>query len=137
MKALSIRQPWAWLIANGWKDIENRDWRTAFRGPFLIHAAKTMTLDDYDDCMLFVSSLTPGRTYREFPKMQDLLLGGIVGRATIVDCVTAHRSEWFCGRFGFVIQDVETLPFFACRGFPSFFDAPWLPPPSALSVVKG
>jgi hypothetical protein len=43
MKALSIRQPWAWLILNAGKDIENRDWLTRFRGPFLIHASKGMT----------------------------------------------------------------------------------------------
>lgn len=29
---LSIRQPWAWLIVNGYKDIENRTWPTHFRG---------------------------------------------------------------------------------------------------------
>ena len=28
MKALSIRQPWAWAILHAGKDIENRDWRT-------------------------------------------------------------------------------------------------------------
>ena len=44
MKALSIRQPWAWLIVNGHKDIENRSWPTRFRGPVLIHAAKGMTM---------------------------------------------------------------------------------------------
>ena len=32
MKALSIQQPWAWLIAHGKKDVENRTWATAFRG---------------------------------------------------------------------------------------------------------
>ncbi len=32
MKALSVRQPWAWLIVNGCKDIENRDWSTKLRG---------------------------------------------------------------------------------------------------------
>jgi hypothetical protein len=37
---LSIRQPWAWLVAHGWKNIENRTWPTGFRGRFLIHAAK-------------------------------------------------------------------------------------------------
>lgn len=42
MKALSIRQPWAWLIANGYKDIENRSWRTNYRGPVLIHASAAM-----------------------------------------------------------------------------------------------
>ncbi len=37
---LSIRQPWAWLIVNGYKDIENRTWSTRFRGKVLIHAGK-------------------------------------------------------------------------------------------------
>ena len=39
MKALSIRQPWAWLILHGGKDIENRTWATKLRGRVLIHAA--------------------------------------------------------------------------------------------------
>src|SRR5436189_5084024 len=38
MKALSVRQPWAWLIVNGYKDIENRDWATKRRGRIWIHA---------------------------------------------------------------------------------------------------
>jgi hypothetical protein len=28
MKVLVVRQPWAWLIVNGFKDIENRSWKT-------------------------------------------------------------------------------------------------------------
>lgn len=39
MKALSVRQPWASLIAEGTKTIELRRWRTAYRGPLLICAA--------------------------------------------------------------------------------------------------
>ncbi len=39
MKALSIIQPWASLIATGIKDVENRTWRTNYRGEFLIHAS--------------------------------------------------------------------------------------------------
>ena len=31
MKAISIRQPWAWLVVNGHKDVENRTWRTKHR----------------------------------------------------------------------------------------------------------
>lgn len=38
MRALSIKQPWAGLIAAGYKNIENRSWATSFRGRFLIHA---------------------------------------------------------------------------------------------------
>lgn len=40
VKVLSIRQPWAWLIVAGLKDIENRTWKTDYRGRLLIHAGK-------------------------------------------------------------------------------------------------
>lgn len=40
IKCLSVRQPWAWLILNGYKTIENRTWRVNDRGPILIHAGK-------------------------------------------------------------------------------------------------
>lgn len=40
MKALTVRQPWAWAIARGYKSIENRGWTTAYRGTLAIHAAK-------------------------------------------------------------------------------------------------
>ena len=39
MLALSIRQPWAWLILRAGKDVENRDWSTKVRGRVLIHAS--------------------------------------------------------------------------------------------------
>lgn len=41
MKALSIKQPWASLIAHGIKDIENITWKTQFRGRIFIHASGT------------------------------------------------------------------------------------------------
>ena len=40
VRALTIHQPWATLIAEGYKDVENRVWTTAYRGPLLIHAGK-------------------------------------------------------------------------------------------------
>ena len=40
MKALSIRQPWAWLIVAGYKDVENRTWATDFRGRIYVHAGQ-------------------------------------------------------------------------------------------------
>ncbi len=40
MKALTIRQPWASLIAAGVKTIETRSWSTRYRGLLLIHAGK-------------------------------------------------------------------------------------------------
>lgn len=41
MKALSVRQPWASMIAQGHKTIEWRSWRTNYRGPLLICSGKT------------------------------------------------------------------------------------------------
>lgn len=40
VRALTIRQPWASLIACGAKTVETRSWSTAWRGTLLIHAAK-------------------------------------------------------------------------------------------------
>ena len=40
MKALTLTQPWATLVAIGAMRIETRSWSTAYRGPLAIHAAK-------------------------------------------------------------------------------------------------
>lgn len=40
MKALTLTQPWATLVAFGYKKIETRSWSTRYRGPVAIHAAK-------------------------------------------------------------------------------------------------
>lgn len=39
MKTITVKQPWASLIVEGIKDIENRTWKTNFRGRVLVHAA--------------------------------------------------------------------------------------------------
>lgn len=43
MKAISLHQPWASLIALGLKRVETRSWPTSYRGPLLVHAAKRWT----------------------------------------------------------------------------------------------
>lgn len=116
-KALSIRQPWAWLIAHGWKNVENREWPTRFRGRVLIHASKGMTRMEYDAARLFVA----GFSDVQLPPIAALERGGIVGVCTVLDCVTAHASEWFCGPFGFVLADAEPVEFFPCKGALGFF----------------
>lgn len=115
MKALSIRQPWAWLILHGGKDIENREWRTSYRGPVLIHASKTMTRADYEACVLFISDM---HTEWRLPALDVIRAqcGGIVGQVEIVDCVEASQSPWFCGPFGFVLRNPQSLPFSPCCG---------------------
>ncbi len=125
MYALSIRQPWAWLIIHAGKDIENREWATAFRGDVLIHASKTMTLAEYEAAVIFCMGLPDGtiRSDLEFPTYDELKAqcGGIVGRMTIVDCVKDYRSPWFCGPYGFVVVDAMALQFSPCRGSLKFF----------------
>lgn len=42
MKALTLSQPWATLVALGAKRVDTRSWRTGYRGPLAIHAAKAL-----------------------------------------------------------------------------------------------
>ena len=120
MKALSIRQPWAWLIVNGHKDVENRVWPTKFRGPVLIHASKGMTRDEY--ACAHVCAEDQGIT---LPPFEELERGGIVGRAEITDCVTRSESPWFFGDYGFVMTKSEPVHFTPQKGSLGFFTVPW------------
>ncbi|WP_186425058.1 ASCH domain-containing protein [Cupriavidus metallidurans] len=119
MKALSIRQPWAWLIVNGHKDIENRTWPTHFRGRVLIHAGVNYPKGDYaDDARVY------SRHYGiEYPA-REAMIGGIVGVATITDCVMQSESQWFNGPYGFVLADAKPIPFMPCKGALGLFDIP-------------
>ena len=42
LKVIVVRQPWAWLIVHGFKDIENRSWKTRYRGTLLIQASANL-----------------------------------------------------------------------------------------------
>ena len=104
IKALSIKQPWPHRIFHEGKDIENRDWPTKGRGWFIIHAGKT-------------SEGIPS-AYGQVP------MGGIVGMARIVDCVDKSDSEWFFGKFGFVLADAFPVDLIPCKGALGFFNPP-------------
>ena len=125
MKALSIRQPWAWLILNAGKDIENRDWRTHVRGRVLIHAAKGMTIDEWGDAWGFAEgSGASTKAIAAGVTSKNIERGGIIGSVEIVDCVTESNSRWFMGRYGFVLRDPKPLPFIPWKGQLGFFDVP-------------
>lgn len=129
MKAISIRQPWAWLIVNGYKDIENRSWNTKYRGRVLVHAAKGMTRKEYDEaCMMIVDRLISV----DIPDFEDLQRGGIVGYTHIVNCVDTSDSPWFFGPKGFILSTSEPLPFYPMRGRLGFFDTPLQVVPASL-----
>jgi ASCH domain-containing protein len=127
MITLSIRQPWAWLIVNGHKDIENREWPTRFRGRVLIHAGKTMARRYYEEVVDSLAMAIPEPVYRLIPPYEALERGGVVGVSTIVDCVTASESPWFQGEYGFVMRDSRPLPFFPVNGQLGFFDVRGVP----------
>jgi hypothetical protein len=121
---LSIRQPWAWLILHAGKDIENRKWSTRVRGRILIHAAKGMTRQEYEDGEMMARDASIRRPFVdgfEIPKAEALERGGIVGSVEIVDCVQQCESPWFVGRYGFVLRNPEPLPFRPMRGALGFF----------------
>lgn len=52
MKALTVRQPWCWAIARGFKTVENRTWATQYRGPLAIHASQAW--DTHPDAIRIV-----------------------------------------------------------------------------------
>ncbi|MGY4663183.1 hypothetical protein ACVWZ9_003977 [Pseudomonas chlororaphis] len=119
MKALSIRQPWAWLIIHGGKDIENRSWHTKYRGRFLVHASQGMTRAQYN-----AASWVAGPLGVNLPRFEDLQRGGIVGSVELVDCITASDSPWYMGEVGLVLHDPMPLPFTPLKGRLGFFEAP-------------
>ena len=97
MKALSLRQPWASLIADGRKTIETRTWRTHYRGPLAIHAS--------------------ARPY------EDLPTGGIVAVAWLYDCrpMIADDEAQACialydGAYAWLLADVQPVPLIPCKG---------------------
>jgi hypothetical protein len=137
MKVLSGRQPWWWAIMAtdlpSPKRIENRRWNTHYRGPILLHAAKGCTLDEVDDALHWMGNQGLLQRYEDWPGLHNVPRGGIVGRARIVDVIPpidgmapAFRvaaypppldGRWHMhDQYGFVLEDVEPLPFYPCKG---------------------
>lgn len=91
MKALSIKQPWASLIAHGIKDIENRTWKTNFRGRIYIHASakragRTITLLTTEQCNCIKDN--------SWSDSKEEVTSAIIGEVDIIDCVINHPSIW-------------------------------------------
>ena len=109
---LTVRQPWAWAIARGGKDIENR-WRvTRYRGPILIHAGKAIPdFTEIEDllALLELSADKPAQALDLDQFEAEAVYGAIVASARVADCVVASTSPWFCGPFGWVLMDVRPV----------------------------
>jgi hypothetical protein len=132
MKALSVRQPWAWLIVNRYKTVENRERSLGdYFGPLLIHSSKTMTAGDYAACLLYLVSHGHQQIAELLPAdHNDLPRGGVVGSVDIVARLTKvpreHLNEktagWYTGDVGYILADAKVLPFKACKGRLGFFE---------------
>lgn len=92
MKAITIKQPWASLIVEGKKDIENRTWKTNFRGRVLIHAGVTIDNNAVDKISCFDGELA--RKVWFDINDNKMPTGAIIGSVEIVDCVVNHPSKW-------------------------------------------
>lgn len=109
LKCLSIQQPWSWLIVNGHKDIENREWTTSYRGPVLIHAGAKIDDDWFNHRTGFPTNAHPMRDLApaDMPARQDYAIKALLGMANLIDVVEDSSSPWFVGRYGFVFIDAK------------------------------
>ena len=112
MRTLTVRQPWAFLIIHGGKNVENRTWAADYLGPLLIHASKGMTRKEFDECCRFCESRGLA-----VPTRADLQFGGIVGKVEVVGyTMKPDVSPWFMGPIGWLVKNPVALPFVACNG---------------------
>jgi hypothetical protein len=126
-KALSLKQPYAWLIANGYLLVDDRSWGTQYRGPVLIHASQGVYAEYYD----YLRS----HTDIPLPSKDKLERGGIVGIANLVLCcqpgnlpgtISREQRAHFGGvhqqHFGFLFEHATPVALMPCRGKLGMFD---------------
>lgn len=77
MKVLTIKEPWASLIINGYKKYEFRSWKTKYRGKILIHAGMTLEKEEY-------------KKFKEYNI--ECSKGAIIGEAEITDCILVDKK---------------------------------------------
>lgn len=140
LRALSVRQPWAWAILHAGKRVENRSQRTHIRGDFLLHAAKGCTAKEYAAAARWMAerglvqvagvrskqAWIPGCDPPILPALEELPRGGIVGQARLVDCLIPSLRDadvWHMPDFwGWRLEGVIALPFRKLAGSLGFFN---------------
>jgi hypothetical protein len=142
VKALTIHQPWASLIAHGYKHVETRSWPTTHRGPLAIHAGRRSFAEGYD---VVEPRLKHARDDKAMEALFDLYrssfpLGAIVAVANVTDCVQVEHDadmtiqlsavehalgDYTPRRYAWVLEDVRAIdPPLACRGAQGLWDVP-------------
>lgn len=87
IKALSLKQPYAWALFNG-KDIENRTWRTNHRGLLLIQASVSKSRRYMDD-----AAVVCNRQNLQVPPPDELVYGALIGAVDVVDCRWGEEDD--------------------------------------------
>lgn len=119
--ALSVRQPWAWAIIHGGKDVENRSLGAIRSGNMdcrriAVHAATGLTQDEYDWGVWRLD-----RHGVACPRPDALVRGAIIGSINVVGIVTESESDWFGGRAGLLLRDPSPCPPIPAAGALGYF----------------
>lgn len=142
-KAITIKQPWASLICWDLKDIENRTWKTKFRGRVFVHAG-AQWYDGYRKGKNFYPSKLITCDQRRFltinqqtmllrPEYQ-LPLSVIIGEVEIVDCIQNYPSIWSAqNHWHWVLTNpIQYETPISCKGALSF----WTPQAETLALCE-
>ena len=133
--ALTIKGLWAWLVATGYKDIENRTWNTRFRGRFYITMSKNCTLREYGETFKFVDSIDSAlaQSLPDYKTLMKNFAGKIIGSVNLLDVFPPPKigdvtSPWHIeGNFGFKLVDAVLFPnSIPVKGQLGFFQIPTL-----------
>jgi hypothetical protein len=133
--ALTLYQPYAWLVAFGHKDIENRPRafsHKSFRGDFWIHAGRLRDPAVWDEARKHCDRIL-GKGFI-LPMPDELVYGAIIGRATITGAhLPRQRSLWstevapwhFPDQYGLIVKDAVALEVpMPARGYQGFWPVP-------------
>jgi len=133
LKAFSVKQPWAWLIVNGHKDVDNRLWPAAHIGNVLVHATKERA-SEHEWHIARKLCETQGI---ELPPEAALPRGGIVGIVSITGCTLGHcQSPWFSGPVGWQLADARQLDFVPFKGRLTLFETGLEPEPNRNTLKQ-
>ena len=120
--ALSVRQPSAWAIIHGGKDIENRTEGSVRAGKMTtgricIHAAIGLKASEYE-----WSVFKMAKTRTRVPPPDQLVRRAIIGTVEVVEFVTQSDSPWYGGKGGLVLRDPEPVEAIPCAGALGYFE---------------
>ncbi len=120
--ALSVRQPWAWAIIHGGKDIENRSLGSIRAGRMkpgriALHAASGMKQDEYDWAVWRMA-----QDGVRVPRPEDLPRRAIIGAVEVVEIITESDSPWFGGQAGLKLRDPVSCAPIPAKGELGYFE---------------